>query len=104
MPHCDERATVVVDDPRIAGTDWRHHQEQHGSALALGHDLNEVRVSDIWAKAPPRVGSAASVGDATTAMLCHGARYLPLVDRGRLVGIVYLPDLRRHLPRTRFRP
>jgi CBS-domain-containing membrane protein len=50
-------------------------------------------------KAPLSVESAASVRDATTAMLCHGVRYLPVVDQGRLVAVVCLHDLRQHLPR-----
>ena len=104
MRHWDERAIVVVDDQQSQEPIGVISENNVDRALALGYDLNDVRVADISAKAPLSVESAARVGDATTAMLCHGVRYLPVVDQGRLVGIVCLSDLRRHLPRTRSDP
>jgi CBS domain-containing protein len=103
MRHCDERVIVVVDDmtQEPVGVITENNVDR---ALALGYDLNEVRVADISPKAPLSVESAASVRDAATAMLCHGVRYLPVVDQGRLVGIVCLRDLRRQLPRNQIRP
>ena len=103
MRHCDERVIVVVDDmtQEPVGVITENNVDR---ALALGYDLNEVRVGDISPKAPLNVESAASVTDAAMAMLCHGVRYLPVVDQGRLVGIVCLRDLRRQLPRNQIRP
>jgi CBS domain-containing protein len=104
MRHRDERAIVVVDGPESPAPLGVITESNVNRELAHGHDLNDVRVADIVPKAPLSVESAASVKDATTAMLCHGVRYLPVVDQGRLVGIVSLRDLRRHLPQTRSDP
>jgi CBS domain-containing protein len=104
MRHWDERAIVVVDDQQSQEPIGVISENNVDRALALGYDLNDVRVADISAKAPLSVESTARVGDAAMAMLCHGVRYLPVVDQGRLVGIVCLSDLRRHLPRTRSDP
>jgi predicted transcriptional regulator len=100
MRHFDERVIVVVDEPVSQEPIGVITENNVARALALGHDLNEVRVADISPKASLSVESTVSVRDATTAMLCHGVRCLPVVDQGRLVGIVCLRDLRRHLPRT----
>jgi CBS domain-containing protein len=100
MRHRDERAIIVVDDQESQEPIGVITENNVDRALALGYDLNEVRVGDISPKAPLNVESAASVTDAAMAMLCHGVRYLPVVDEGRLVGIVCLRDLRLQLPRT----
>jgi CBS domain-containing protein len=104
MRHCDERVIVVVDDEESQEPIGVITENDVDRALALGYDLNEVRVADISPKAPLSVESAASVRDAAMAMLCHGIRYLPVVDQGRLVGVVCLGDLRRQLPRDQVRP
>jgi CBS domain-containing protein len=71
MRHCDERAIVVVDDPEPHEPIGVITENDVDRAQALGHDLNEVRVGDILPKAPLSVESAASIRDATTAMLRH---------------------------------
>jgi CBS domain-containing protein len=100
MRHRNERAIVVVDnsaqEPVGIITDSNVDR-----ALALGHDPDEPRVSDISPRAPLSMDSAATVRDAATAMLHHGVRYLPVVDDGRLVGVVSLRDLWQQLPRTK---
>jgi CBS domain-containing protein len=68
--------------------------------LALGHDPDELRMSDISPRAPLSVDSAASVRDAAMAMLHHGVRYLPVIDDGHLVGVVSLRDLWQQVLRT----
>ena len=95
MRHHDERAIVVVDDQESQEPIGVITENDIDRAVALGYDLDEVRLADISPKAPLSVESAASVKDAAMAMLCHGVRYLPVVDHGRLVGIVCLRDLRR---------
>lgn len=97
MRHSGERAIVVVDDQISQEPIGVINENNVDRELALGHDLNDVRVADISLKASLSVESAASVGDAAMAMLCQGVRYLPVVDHGRLVGIVCLSDLRRQL-------
>ena len=46
------------------------------------------RVSDIPMDLPLSVESAFSVREAAIAIRYHGVKYLPVVDAGRLVGIV----------------
>jgi CBS domain-containing protein len=100
MRHRNGRAIVVVDDsaqePVGVITD-----SDVDRALALGHAPDGPRVSDISPRAPLSVDSAASVRDAAIAMLHHGVRYLPVVDDGRLVGVVSLRDMWQQLPRTK---
>ena len=76
MRHWDERAIVVVDDQQSQEPIGVISENNVDRALALGYDLNDVRVADISARhhsawrAPP-------ASDAAMAMLCHGVRYLP---------------------------
>ena len=67
---------------------------------AIGHDH---RVSDTSMDSPLSVESALSVRNAAIAIRYHGVRYLPVVDDGRLVGIVAFPDARA-LGRVAIRP
>lgn len=56
---------------------------------AIRHDQ---RVSGIGVELPLSVESALSVRSAAIAIRYHGVRYLPVVDDGRLVGIVAFPE------------
>jgi len=67
MRHCDERVIVVVDDPESQEPIGFITEDDVDRALALGHDLNEVRVADILPKASLGVES-------------HSGRFLP--DQG----------------------
>ena len=58
---------------------------------AIRHDH---RVSDGSMDLPLSVESALSVRNAAIAIRYHGVRYLPVVDDGRLVGIVAVPEAR----------
>jgi CBS domain-containing protein len=100
MRHRNERAIVVVDDtaqePVGIVTDCNVAR-----LLALGHDPDELRVSDTSPRAPLSVDSAASVRDAAIAMLHHGVQYLPVIDDGHLVGVVSLRDVWQQLPQSK---
>jgi len=61
---------------------------------------NDHRVSDISLDRPLSVESALSVREAAIAIRYHGVQYLPVVDAGRLVGIVAF----REEPRRRRDP
>jgi CBS-domain-containing membrane protein len=61
---------------------------------------NDHRVSDISTDRPLSVESALSVREAAIAIRYHGVQYLPVVDAGRLVGIVAF----REEPRRRRDP
>jgi CBS-domain-containing membrane protein len=70
-------------------TDLTEHRRRAGSGARLS------------------VASAASVRDATVAVLSHGVRYLPVVEDGTLVGLVALAPAQQPVasepttPRTR---
>ncbi len=59
---------------------------------------NEHRVSDISLDRPLSVESALSVREAAIAIRYHAVKYLPVVDAGRLVGIVAFRE-EPHQPR-----
>ena len=52
MRHCDERVIVVVDDPESQEPIGVITEDDVDRALALGHDLDEVRIADILPQAP----------------------------------------------------
>lgn len=61
---------------------------------------DDDRVSDISTDRPLSVESALSVREAAIAIRYHAVQYLPVVDAGRLVGIVAF----REEPRRRREP
>jgi hypothetical protein len=61
---------------------------------------NDHRMGDICTDLPLTAESARSVRDAAIAVRYHGVKYLPVVDDGRLVGIVAV----REQPRRRRDP
>ena len=64
----------------------------------------EIPVKE-WMSAQLRtVDSTTPVGDAYNIMMKHGIRRLPVVDKGKLVGIVTLGDLREARPSPAGRP
>jgi CBS domain-containing protein len=86
-------AIIVVDDTahRPVGVITESNVDHWP---AIGNDPNEPQSADISPNAPLSAESAASVRDAAMAMLLHhGVRYLPVVNDGRLVGIVSVHDL-----------
>lgn len=50
---------------------------------------------------PVSVGPDATVGQALDTMLGGGFRHLPVIDGGKVVGIVSMRDLSRSLARDR---
>ena len=79
---CHE-ASFGLHRPRSAVIDVRQE--------AIRHDH---RVTDSSMDLPLSVESTLSVRNAAIAIRYHGVRYLPVVDDGRLVGIVAFPDTR----------
>lgn len=56
-----------------------------------------TRAHDVMTPAPTTVPSSALVADAHHALQRHGYRHLPVVDQGRLVGMLSEHDLQRAL-------
>jgi CBS domain-containing protein len=97
MRHAGDTAVVVTtdDDSRrpvgiIIETDIIH-------AVADGRDLNDTRIDDIIGLDPMTVEPDTSVKDAAKRMLSAHIRHLPVVEAGRLVGIIDITDACRAL-------
>jgi CBS domain-containing protein len=66
--------------------------------LALEEQLGGLTVGDIMRREPVTIGPGVSVEEAVERyLLANNLRAVPVVDRGRLIGIVTLADI-RHLP------
>ncbi len=93
MKHAGDTALIVTadDDHRkliglITEADISH-------AVADGRDLGETRISQVLTREPITVEVDTPVHDAVRLMLASGIRHLPVVRRGRLVGVVDVMDL-----------
>ena len=92
----DSALVVVSSDEQMAplailtDTDITH-------AVADGLDLNSVRISDLVRREPTTVSPETSVRDAAELMVKSHFRHLPVVDAGKLVGIVDIADVCRGL-------
>jgi CBS domain-containing protein len=67
------------------------------NAVADGKDLNESRIDDLDGVEPVTVQPTTPVTEAAAVMLSAGFRHLPVVDDGRLVGIIDISDVCRAL-------
>jgi CBS domain-containing protein len=55
--------------------------------------VNEVRIHDLMTSDPTVIPGSTSVRDAAALMLAGHFRHLPVVDGGRLIGIVDIRDV-----------
>ncbi len=62
---------------------------------AVGANRIDGSVSDWMTLDPITVGSTATIGEAAMMMVHGGFRHVPIVDDGKLVGIVSIRDLLR---------
>ena len=63
--------------------------------VASGADAHEVRVGDIMTRGVVTAGPDTEVGEAARSMGGGQVRRLPVVDNGRLVGMLSLADMAR---------
>jgi CBS domain-containing protein len=66
-------------------------------AVADGRNLEETRISDLPPRDPVVVDPGTDVISAARTMLLHRIHHLPVVENGRLVGIVDMADVCRPL-------
>jgi CBS domain-containing protein len=95
MKHSGDTALVITtnDDearPLAVLTDTDISQ-----AVADGRNLEETRINDLPLRDPVVVEPGTDVVSAARTMLLHRIHHLPVVDGGRLVGMVDLTDLCR---------
>jgi CBS domain-containing protein len=82
---------VVLDQGRMAGMVTFHELLQ---ALAKrGGALGELKVSDIMVRDPVSAAPEMEVNDLRRTMLESGARYLPVMQDGKLLGVISFRDV-----------
>jgi CBS domain-containing protein len=82
---------IVVDQGRMVGVLTFHEVLQ---ALAKrGGSLGDIRVSDIMVRNPVIATPDMEVNDLRRTMLDTGARYLPVMQDSKLIGVISFRDV-----------
>jgi CBS domain-containing protein len=82
---------VVLDQGRMAGVITFHELLQ---ALAKrGGALGDLKVSEIMLSDPVTAAPEMEVNDLRRTMLESGARYLPVMQEGKLLGVISFRDV-----------
>ena len=85
-------SVVVVDGDRATGILTERDVVRFGAA---GADASATKVSEWMTEDPDTVGPDVGVQEAYNTLAEHGYRHIPVVDGGRLVGVVSMRDLMR---------
>jgi 3-hydroxybutyryl-CoA dehydratase len=90
------RHLPVVDDGRLVGvvteSDLRRASLPGAGGPERDAMLRLVRAADVMSADPVTVGPDRSIGDAARLLVTHKVGSVPVVDRGRLVGILTTTD------------
>ena len=82
---------VVVDQGQMVGMLSFHEILQ--SLAQRGGALGEVKVADMMVRDPVTATPEMEVNDLRRTMLESGARYLPVMREGRLLGVISFRDV-----------
>ncbi len=82
---------VVMEQGRMVGMLTFH--ELLRALASRGGALGELRVGDIMVRDPVTAAPEMEVNDLRRAMLESGARYLPVMQDGRLLGVISFRDV-----------
>jgi CBS domain-containing protein len=82
---------VVIEQGRMAGMLTFHELLQ--ALASQGGALNELRVSEIMERDPVTATPEMEVNDLRRMMLESGARYLPVMQGARLLGVISFRDV-----------
>jgi CBS domain-containing protein len=93
MKHGHATALVIVDDEQDRRPLGLITEADIVRAVADGKDVNDVRIHDLMTSDPTVIPGTTSVRDAAALMLAGHFRHLPVVDDGRLIGIVDIRDV-----------
>jgi len=93
MKHADATALVIVGDEEARRPLGLITEADVVRAVADGKDVNYVRIRDLMTPDPTVITAATSVRDAAESMLAGHFRHLPVVDDGRLIGIVDIREV-----------
>ncbi|MFP3908820.1 MAG: CBS domain-containing protein [Archaeoglobaceae archaeon] len=84
---------VLGDIPWYSLNRILHFQEQEQDIEQEMEKMSKMRVKDVMSKHPQTVDSSDLINDAASIMHSTGYNRLPVVDRGKLVGIVTRADI-----------
>lgn len=106
MAHMNVGAVVVVEEQRLIGIFTE--RDAVFRVIAQGRDAEATPLIDVMTPAPKTMDSGKSYGHALILMQENGFRHLPVIDDGRLVGIVSSrnamdPDLEEFISEERRR-
>jgi CBS domain-containing protein len=82
---------VVLDQGRMVG--MLTFREILQSLAQRGGSVGDVRVGDIMVRDPVTAAPDMEVNDLRRTMLDSGARYLPVLQDGKLVGVISFRDV-----------
>lgn len=82
---------VVVGEGRMAGMLTFH--ELLRALAARGGALGDVKVADIMQRNPVTAAPDMEVNDLRRTMIDTGARYLPVMQEGKLLGVISFRDV-----------
>jgi CBS domain-containing protein len=82
---------VVIDQGRMSGMLTFH--ELLGALARRGGALGEVKVSEIMVRDPVTASPEMEVNDLRRIMLESGARYLPVMQDAKLLGVISFRDV-----------
>jgi CBS domain-containing protein len=79
-------AVMVIDDGQLVGIFTE--RDAVFRVLAAGLDPEATRLADVMTPAPQTLGPDARFGTALALMHKNGFRHVPVVEHGKLVGVV----------------
>lgn len=83
-------SVLVMEGDRLLGI---FTERDTVRALSLSHDAPRHQIVSWMTPDPKTVGPNADADEALRFMLDHGFRHLPVMDAGKVVGIVSMRDL-----------
>lgn len=84
-------AIMVVEDGQLVGIVTERDMTR--KCVANDAVASAVKLTEIMTRSPDTVAPDDDAGDALVLMELRGYRHLPVVDAGRIVGIVSIRDL-----------
>ena len=85
-------STLVMEGEQLIGI---FTERDTVRAISQSHDAPRHEITSWMTRDPKTVDPDEDVDDALKTMLDNGFRHLPVVDRGRVVGMVSMRDLAR---------
>lgn len=82
---------VVLEQGRMTGMLTFH--ELLGALAARGGALGDLKVSEVMVRDPVTTSPEMEVNDLRRTMLESGARYLPVLQEGKLLGVISFRDV-----------